>query len=138
MNLWSHHFNQSHYREVPRWVIFMEQELRFGLDLGQLALLKKKHIWANYEQLLRPVFSLFGGQNFFLIFFLTPKKWKNGPQKLLIIGPDPFIPQSSPGHSPQPKIDPPYHEISGPDICSLICELKDGKSHSDVTCELLF
>ena len=25
---------QSHYREVPRWEIFMEQELRFGLDLG--------------------------------------------------------------------------------------------------------
>ena len=24
---------QSHYREVPRWEIFMEQELRFGLDL---------------------------------------------------------------------------------------------------------
>ena len=26
-----------------------------------------------------------------LILFLTPKKLKNGPQKLLIIGPDPFI-----------------------------------------------
>ena len=33
---------QSHYREVPRWEIFMEQELRFGLDLDRLALLKKK------------------------------------------------------------------------------------------------
>ena len=31
---------QSHYREVPRWEIFMEQELRFGLDLGQLAVVK--------------------------------------------------------------------------------------------------
>jgi hypothetical protein len=39
----------------------MEQELRFGLDLGQLALLKK-NIWADYEQLLRPVFSNFRGQ----------------------------------------------------------------------------
>ena len=28
---------QSHYREVPRWEIFMEQELRFGPDLGQMA-----------------------------------------------------------------------------------------------------
>ena len=28
---------QIHYREVPRWEIFMEQELRFGLDLGQMA-----------------------------------------------------------------------------------------------------
>ena len=53
--------------------------------------------------------------------FLTPKKWKNWPQKLLIIGPDPFISQSSPEHSPQPRIDFSYYEISGPDICSLIC-----------------
>ena len=35
-----------------------------------------------------------------LNFFLTPKKWKNGPQKLLIIGPDPFISQSSPDQRP--------------------------------------
>ena len=28
-------FEQSHYREVARWEIFMEQELRFGLDLGR-------------------------------------------------------------------------------------------------------
>ncbi len=28
---------QSHYREVLRWEIFMEQKLRFGLDLGRLA-----------------------------------------------------------------------------------------------------
>ena len=28
---------QSHYREVPRWEIFVEQELRFGLDLGWMA-----------------------------------------------------------------------------------------------------
>ena len=32
---------QSHYEEVPRREIFMEQELNFGLDFGQLALLKK-------------------------------------------------------------------------------------------------
>ena len=52
---------QSHDREVPRWEIFMEQDLRFGLDLARLALLKK-NIWANYEQLLRPFFSSFRGQ----------------------------------------------------------------------------
>ena len=34
----------------------MEQELRFGLDFGRLAILKKK-VCADYEQLLRPVFS---------------------------------------------------------------------------------
>ena len=33
----------------------MEQEMRFGLDLGRLALLKK-NIWADYEQLFRLVF----------------------------------------------------------------------------------
>ena len=54
-------------------------------------------------------------------FFLPMKNWKNHPKKLLRIGPDPFFPQSSPGHSPQPKINFPYWEISGPDICSLIC-----------------
>ena len=27
---------QSHYREVARWEIFIDQELRFGLDLGWL------------------------------------------------------------------------------------------------------
>ena len=32
---------QSHHRDVPRWEVFMEQELRFGLDLGLLAVLKK-------------------------------------------------------------------------------------------------
>ena len=52
---------------------------------------------------------------------LTPKKWKNGPQKLLTIGPTPFFPQSSPDHGPQPRIEFSYNEISGPDICSLIC-----------------
>ena len=55
---------QSHYREVPRWEIFMEQELRFVLDLGRLALVKKKRkkICTNYEQLFKTVFSRFHGQ----------------------------------------------------------------------------
>ena len=44
----------------------MEQELRFGLDLGQLALLEKKNIWAAYEQLLRSFFSCFRGQKKFV------------------------------------------------------------------------
>ena len=41
----------------------MEQELRlrFGLNLGWSALLKKK-IWADHEQLLRPVFLCFHGK----------------------------------------------------------------------------
>ena len=47
---------QSHYREVPRWEIFMEQELRFG-------------------QLFWPVFSSFHEQKKF-------KKIKTLPQSL--------------------------------------------------------
>ena len=42
---------------------------------------------------------------------------------LLIISPNPFISKSSPDNSPQPRIDFSYYEISGPDICSLICAL---------------
>ena len=60
-------------------------------------------------------------------FFLPMKNWKNHPKKLLRIGPDHFFPLTSQGHSPQPKIDFPYHEISGPDICSLICDLEARK-----------
>ena len=46
----------------------MEQELRFGLDLGQLALLKK-NIWGDYEQqLFRLVFFqvLLGKKNLYI------------------------------------------------------------------------
>ena len=39
----------------------MEPELRFGLDLGRLVLLKKKEIWADYEQFFGPGFSNFHG-----------------------------------------------------------------------------
>ena len=37
----------------------MEQELRVGLDLGELALLKTRN-WADNEQLLRRFFHVFG------------------------------------------------------------------------------
>ena len=52
---------------------------------------------------------------------MTLKKRKNGPQKLLIIGPDPFISRSSSDHSPLHRIDFSYYGTLGPDICSLIC-----------------
>ena len=55
------HYNQSHYREVAQWEIFMGQELKFGLDLGRLAIRKKK-IGADYEPLFRVFFSCFQGQ----------------------------------------------------------------------------
>ena len=47
----------------------MEQELKFGLDLGRLAVLKKK-VWADYEQLLRAFFFKFSGAKSNLKFFL--------------------------------------------------------------------
>ena len=53
---------------------------------------------------------------------LSTKTKKNRPQKLLIISPDLFSSQSSPDHSSQPRIDFSYYGISGPDICSLICD----------------
>ena len=34
----------------------MEQELKFGLDLGLVGITEKQKICADYEQLLRPVF----------------------------------------------------------------------------------
>ena len=61
-SLWS--FRQSHYREVLQWEIFMEQELRLGLDLGQLALLIKKRFnqiicnflgWFFFEVFMRKI-----------------------------------------------------------------------------------
>ena len=50
----------------------MEQELRFGLDLGRLAILKIKNL-VNYEQLLRAVYSCFHGQFFFLLNIVAVK-----------------------------------------------------------------
>ena len=43
------HYRQYHYREVLQWKIFMEEELRFRLDLGQLALMKKKTFEAAFS-----------------------------------------------------------------------------------------
>ena len=47
------------------------------------------------------------------------KTLKNGPQNLLIIGPNLLF--HSPTHSQQPKIDFSYHKNVPPSICSLIC-----------------
>jgi hypothetical protein len=43
--------------------------INFGLWAVAWAGLWKKRVWADYEQLLRPVFPLFWGQNFFNFFF---------------------------------------------------------------------
>ena len=51
--LWGTNLMQSHYKEVTRWEIFMEQELRFGLDLGRFG-----NFWGRF-------FYVFMGKNFF-------------------------------------------------------------------------
>ena len=84
---------------------FMIWKINFGPWAVAWAGLWNKRVWADYEQLFSSVFSIFHGH--FLNFF-DPGKVKKGPEKLLIIDPDPFFPQSSPGHSPQAKIDFPY------------------------------
>ena len=55
------------------------------------------------------------------IFSNAHKKLKKPPSKVAHNRPKPFLTQPSPSHSQQPKIDFSYYEISGPDICSLIC-----------------
>ena len=56
--------------------------------------------------------------------FFDPEKVKKWASKVAHNWPRPFYPTvplrpQPTAHSPQPKIDFPYHEISGPDICSL-------------------
>ena len=74
----------------------------------------EKKIFPEKNKFLLPFFNVTfqcGRYNVFKNFFfnfLPMKSWKNHPKKLLRISPDPFFPQSSPGHSPQPKIDFPY------------------------------
>jgi hypothetical protein len=53
--------------------------------------------------------------------FFDPEKVKKQALKVAHNRPNLFFSQSSPDHSPQPRIDFPYYKISGPDICSLIC-----------------
>ena len=52
----------------------MEQELRYGLDLGRLAVLKER-VWVN-EQLLRVVISCFQGKKKLNIFLKTSVRTK--------------------------------------------------------------
>ena len=53
--------NQRHYIKVQKGDIFMKQKMRLGLVSGWLAINTKKN-GANYEKLLKTVFSCFQGQ----------------------------------------------------------------------------
>ena len=52
--------------------------------------------------------------------FLTPKKWQDMP----------FISQPYPDYTSQPRIDFSFDEISGSDICSLVCVSLKISDHS--------
>jgi hypothetical protein len=56
------------------------------------------------------------------IFFFCPQKVEKSPSKVAHNRPKPFIPQPSPTHSQQPKIDFSYHKNVPPSVCSLVCE----------------
>ena len=58
-------------------------------------------------------------------FFFAHKKLKKPPSKVAHNRPKPFIPQPSPTHSQQPKIDFSYHKNVPPSVSSLVC----GMSH---------
>ena len=53
-------------------------------------------------------------------FFFDPEKGKKWASKVAHNQPRPFYSTVQPW--PQPKIDFSYYEISGPEVCSLICE----------------
>ena len=57
-------------------------------------------------------------------FFFAHKKLKKPPSKVAHNWPKPFIPQPSPTHSQQPKINFSYHKNVPPTISSLICGLQ--------------
>ena len=59
---------------------FITWKINSGLWAVVWAGLWKKRVWADYEQLLRPVFSLFRGQKNILIFF-CPWKIEKKTQK---------------------------------------------------------
>ena len=59
-------YTQSHYTEVVQEAIFLQQNMRSGLNLGQLGILKNKlgRLWATFEN----VFFMFLGTIFFFSF----------------------------------------------------------------------
>ena len=63
-------------------------------------------------------------QNFF---FFAHKKLKKPPSKVAHNRPKPFIPQPSPTHSQQPKIDFSCHKNVPPSLCLLLCALNQCK-----------
>ena len=64
---------QSHYIEVVQWTIFMEHNMRFGLTLGRVAILKKSFgpILSNFWE---QFFHVFRGKKFLRIYCIVHTK----------------------------------------------------------------
>ena len=78
---------------IPKWKVSVQIQKVFDPISRKIALCNKWYfmmIYYYFPATARPWDSR----------FLVPKKWKNGPQKLLIISPDPLISQSSPDQRP--------------------------------------
>ena len=60
-------------------------------------------------------------------FFFAHKKLKKPPSKVAHNRPKHFIPQPSPSHSQQPKIDFSCHKNVPPSLCLLLCDLTSMK-----------
>ena len=63
-----------------------------------------------------------------IFFFFAHKKLKKPPSKVAHNRPKHFIPQPSPSHSQQPKIDFSCYKNVPPSVCSLVCDLQ----HNDL------
>ena len=68
----------------------------------------------------------------FFFFFFAHKKLKKPPSKVAHNRPKHFIPQPSPSHSQQPKIDFSCHKNVPPSVCSLVCGLNITSAQNDI------
>jgi hypothetical protein len=81
---------------------------------------KKKMFYLFSMQLFSADATMFS--KIFFFFFFAHKKLKKPPSKVAHNRPKHFIPQPSPSHSQQPKIDFSCHKNVPPSLCLLLCE----------------
>ena len=70
---------------------------------------------------LGPFFHFFVVKKIFYFFF-DHKKLKKPPSKVAHNRPKPFLRQSSPGHSPQPRSSFPFYKKPNPNVSLLVSE----------------
>ena len=70
---------------------------------------------------------------FFFLFFFDHKKLKKPPSKVAHNRPKPFLRQSSPGHSPQPRSSFPFYKKSNAILSLLLSASAPSNSTTEVT-----